>query len=641
MALILRKRPIAALCALFTLVSACGGGGGEEGSPPDTQNIPPVANAGPDQSVTAGAVVTLNGSASMDANGESLHSQWSLTSVPAGSTAQLNDASAALPTFTADLPGAYVASLVVNDGKVNSTADSVSITATALNAPPSANAGSDQNVVVSVVVTLDGSATTDPDGDALQYMWTLTTFPPGSRAALSAPTSVKPTFTADVPGLYVASLVADDGKVTSVPHTVSVTASAINAAPVANAGPDQSVNTGAVITLDAGASTDANGDILQYQWSLTAVPAGSHAALSDVTAINPTFSADLSGTYVADLAVNDGKVSSSADSVRITASAANAAPTANAGPDQSVYKQARVTLDGSGSSDAEGHPLSYLWTPVSYPFFPPILSGSTTASPTFLATEGGDYVFSLKVSDGSLTSQADTIAVTVLNSAGPTPSGTELVVGSLVNVFVMREQTMTKYVDFSCSQGFSSFDQAPDGTLVAVTISQLYEINALTGACVVRGNTPEWIIPLAVSLEGQLYGVSFSQYQSPTLGTVTHRLYRLSSSGAAESYVEISGATNYVTAIDFGPDGVLYGIGIAQGGQWWIVTIDPSSGNSTLVSQISPKPDGDIDIDATGILRGVSAGSLIKFDLTTRTLLSTTPIPDFNVNGFTPIVFIP
>lgn len=92
-------------------------------------NTAPVANAGPDQEVTTLDVVTLNGSGSSDVNGNTLTYAWTLTSVPEGSSAALTGATTVSPTFTADLDGTYVASLVVNDGITNSTADTVSVVA--------------------------------------------------------------------------------------------------------------------------------------------------------------------------------------------------------------------------------------------------------------------------------------------------------------------------------------------------------------------------------------------------------------------------------------------------------------------------------------------------------------------------------
>ena len=79
--------------------------------------------------MTTGTVVTLNGSASSDANGDQLTYSWTLTSRPAGSAAVLAGATTAAPAFTADLAGTYVASLIVNDGTVNSAPATVTVTA--------------------------------------------------------------------------------------------------------------------------------------------------------------------------------------------------------------------------------------------------------------------------------------------------------------------------------------------------------------------------------------------------------------------------------------------------------------------------------------------------------------------------------
>ena len=91
----------------------------------DEINIAPVADAGTDQSVTNGAVVTLNGAASTDANGDSLTYSWSFLVRPFGSTAMLTNVSSASPSFTADVVGSYVIGLIVNDGTISSLQSSV------------------------------------------------------------------------------------------------------------------------------------------------------------------------------------------------------------------------------------------------------------------------------------------------------------------------------------------------------------------------------------------------------------------------------------------------------------------------------------------------------------------------------------
>ena len=279
----------------------------------------PVANASAAQSVVTGMAVTLDASTSSAAAGKSLIYVWTLVSKPAGSSATLVAPTTPKPTFVADVAGAYVASVIVNDGTSASSAAAVTITASTANAAPVANASGAQNVVAGSVVTLDGSASSDANSDPLTYAWTLTSKPAGSTAVLSSTTSAKPTFTANLAGTYVASLIVNDSKVNSTTVTVSITATVANAAPVANAGVAQNVVAGSLVTLDGRASSDANSDPLTYAWILTSKPAGSTAALSSATSAKPTFTADVAGTYVSTLAVNDSKVNSIATTVTTTA----------------------------------------------------------------------------------------------------------------------------------------------------------------------------------------------------------------------------------------------------------------------------------------------------------------------------------
>ena len=290
----------------------------------------PVAHAGGHQNVVTGTVVTLDGSRSSDANGDPLTYAWTLSSVPAGGSATLAGATTVRPTFTADVPGTYVFTLVVSDGQLDSAPAAVVITAGAANVAPVADAGDARNVVTGTAVTLDGSRSTDANGDALTYAWTLNSRPAGSSATLAGAATVRPTFTADVAGSYVFTLTVSDGEMGSAPAIVVVTAAVANVAPVADAGDARNVVTGTAVTLDGSRSTDANGDALAYAWTLVSKPDGSAAALSGATTVSPTFTADLDGAYVAQLVVRDGTLNSVISTVVVTASALPAGVTVRA-----------------------------------------------------------------------------------------------------------------------------------------------------------------------------------------------------------------------------------------------------------------------------------------------------------------------
>ena len=400
--------------ALFSLLAAltlnaCGDSNNVSGPPGPPPPAPgsPVANAGPDiGNIRPGQTITLDGSTSFDPEGDPLTYGWSL-STPAGSAAVLANPTSVRPTFTVDRDGDYVVQLIVNDGLLNSAADGAIFSSN--NVTPMANAGPDQGgKAPGSLITLNGRASSDANGDPLTYNWSLSA-PAGSTAALVNPTTVSPTFIVDRDGDYVVQLIVNDGTVNSTPDSVII--SSDNVRPVANAGPDQSnIAPNILITLDGSQSFDANGDSLTYSWSLTK-PDGSAAVLLSTTTVSPTFTVDRAGNYVAQLIVNDGTVSSIPDSVVIAT--INVAPVANAGPNQGgVVPLSSVTLNGSGSSDANSDPLTYSWTFVSMP------SGSIAAlddpsspTPKFTADLVGSYEVQLIVNDGTVNSVPDSVII--------------------------------------------------------------------------------------------------------------------------------------------------------------------------------------------------------------------------------------
>jgi PKD domain/Beta-propeller repeat len=283
-----------------------------------TVQVPPLANAGPDQTVSVGSLVTLDGSASSDPGGQiPLTYLWSFVSKPPASKATLLGTSEVDPTFTPDLPGDYVIQLVVTNAAGLSSA--ATVTVSTLNSPPVADAGPDQVItVIGTVVHLNGSQSYDPDGQPITYQWSILSKPVGSKAQLTGSSTSKPSFTADVHGDYTIQLIVRDSLgAMSKPATVQV--SFHNVAPVANAGLNQSAIIGETVTLNGSGSTDANGDALTYKWSLVSAPRRSHAVISNSTSEVSSFVPELPGTYVVQLIVNDGFANSAPVTVEIEA----------------------------------------------------------------------------------------------------------------------------------------------------------------------------------------------------------------------------------------------------------------------------------------------------------------------------------
>jgi len=370
------------IALMFSAVSLTGCGGSGTDSP---KNIIPVANAGIDQNVSTGNAVTLDASSSTDADGDTLSYSWSLTSLPTDSTASLSDSSSAVPTFTVDLDGSYVAQLIVNDGTEDSVADTITIVAETANSAPVANAGIDQNVSTGNAVTLDASSSTDADGDTLSYSWSLTSLPTDSTASLSDSSSAVPTFTVDLDGSYVAQLIVNDGTEDSVADTITIVAETANSAPVANAGIDQNVSTGNAVTLDASSSTDADGDALSFSWTFVSIPETSSAVLFSENEAEASFVPDVDGSFIIQIKVSDG-LDVATDNIAITA------------------KHTSITL-------LYQNPIVASWSEKAMPYSS---SGTATVNPTTgfpihsfgnfaLRARGKDYVISnLTATDSNL-----------------------------------------------------------------------------------------------------------------------------------------------------------------------------------------------------------------------------------------------
>ena len=369
-------------------------------------NQPPAANAGPDQTLSdtdaqPGENVTLDGRLSTDSDGRIVSYQWFLNQTLLGTGA----------TLQRNLPdGQNTVTLVVTDDDEATASDTVAITIAVSNRPPTANAGPDQtlsdtNGQPGENVTLDGRQSTDPDGTIVSYQWFRGSTLLGSGAVLQ---------TNLLDGDNVVTLVVTDDDQATASDTVQVTIAGPtpNRPPTANAGPDRTLSDtnaqpGEPVTLDGTGSSDSDGRIVSYQWFLGQTSLGEGATLQ-------TNLPD--GTNTVTLVVTDDDEATANDTVVITVGPVpNRAPTANAGPDQTLSDTNAqpgepVTLDGTGSADSDGRIVNYQW------FLGQTALGEGATLQTNLPD--GTNTVTLVVTDDDEATANDTVVITV----GPVPN---------------------------------------------------------------------------------------------------------------------------------------------------------------------------------------------------------------------------
>lgn len=373
------------------------GASNETGTTANIVNVPPTVQVGTMAAVPTGSASTGTGQFT-DPGADS----WTAT-VDYGDGSGTNPLPLSNKSFALShvyaLPGDYVVTVTVtdDDGGVGAGAATAHIT----NQPPHASVNGPYANNESVPIGFTSAGSGDPEGQALTYAWT---FGDGGTS-----TQADPAHAYADNGTYTVTLTVTDPS--GGTNTATTTATVANIAPIPTAGPMTTVYTGTAST-GSGLFKDPGADtwtaIVNYGDGTGTQPlalAGQTFNLSHVYADN--------GTYTVTVTVTDDD--GGVGTTTTTATILNRAPVANAGPAitaecNGIGVCTSVTLNGTGSSDPDGHVVSWSWsTPAG------TLSGPTPTSAFPLGTS----TVTLTVTDDDGATATATTTVRVVDTTPP------------------------------------------------------------------------------------------------------------------------------------------------------------------------------------------------------------------------------
>ena len=256
------------------------------------------------------------------------------------------------------------------------------------NRAPVANAGGNQSVDEQTTVTLNGSASTDPDGDTLSYSWTQTA---GVTATLSNAFSVQASF--DGPDVGIGSsttltfqLRVTDGSGGVNTTSVDITVNGVtNTDPAVDAGNNQAAAEGSMVSLTGSATDTDIGDSLTYSWTQVG---GSAVTINNSDQPAASFEAPIVGaageTLMFELAVNDGTATIT-DLIEIMVAEAAAAVNIT-GKVQYQFVPPNFRCNGLDFGSTETRPIRAATVQL-------IDDASGAVLDSLVAPENGDYAF--------------------------------------------------------------------------------------------------------------------------------------------------------------------------------------------------------------------------------------------------------
>ena len=381
----------------------------------------PTADAGSEMDVNESVLVTLDGTASGDPNGDNLTYTWTQTTGP---PIILDRKHSAMPQFTSPIVAsdtAIVFSLVVNDGTHDSQPDTVIVTVldNRSNTPTA-------EIVAPLTVGEDSEhiligLAEDPNSDELMYTWTVSS---DVNATLMDADTLTPTLHAPaVDGNATVTVTLDvaDARESGTATAIITILDNLSNAPTANIVAPSTVGEAISYQL-TGQISDPNGDDLMYTWMFSS---DVNIMLTGTNTLTPTLRTPaVSGDATVTITLNttDGNEYGIDTADIIIRDGTDFRPIADAGSHMEVNEGVTVTLDGTSSSDPDGGDLMYMWTQTTGPTV--TISNMSSAMPVFTSpavASDTHIVFSLTVNDGTYDSLPETVTITVLDNLSNVP----------------------------------------------------------------------------------------------------------------------------------------------------------------------------------------------------------------------------
>jgi len=440
----------------------------------------PSAQSGNNQTVTEGDIVSLDGSASTDADGIINSYLWEQLS---GTLATLNNANSVNADFNApavadNTTDKLVFQLTVTDNNGLSDTSTLSVFVQDVlvsNIAPNADAGPDQSINENTPVTLTAAGSTD-DGSIAAYLWQQTAGL--GNVTLSDDTNISPTFSAPLVDasndvLSFQLTVTDDLGVQSTAN-VNITVNDVDTPPTAvisdaSGALISTINNNNPVTLYGNFSSDPEGPITGYNWTqIAGTPITNPGANNESSFTFTTPDEDASNIAIQLTVTGDeGAVQSS---INATFTLQNQPPLADAGADQLVNETNPTTLDGSASTDNDGTIIDYSWLQLSGTLA--TLSGANTSMASFSAPNVADNVteeliFQLTVTDNYGLTDISSISVFVQDAL-------------ITNVIPTADAGTDQIVAESSTVNISAAASTDDGTIVAYLWEQTAGNNTVT-----------------------------------------------------------------------------------------------------------------------------------------------------------------